>query len=472
MTSLLDVTVVAITDRDHGKTIEAIDKTLKLIKPAKTILFSDVLYMSDDWQCVVIDRLGSAEAYNHFVFKKLGEYVLNGIISTSHILIIQYDGYVIDDTAWTDEFLQYDYIGAPWTYTDGRNVGNGGFSLRSAKLHQVLMNDKFDLYSPEDEKICRYYRQTLEKHHGIKFAPDSLAHQFSFEMHKPKCKTFGFHNFFHAPYREPIVLKRTGAMGDVIMMEPVMEALHKKGYRVIIDTQEQYFPLFSRHHYQVELLKHVYLSGEDTSSFRVVNLDMAYETQPKMLVSLAYAKACGIDIEPRNPKLIWTRRAPIHDRYIVLHTDDTAMDHRNVHGVDWDVVVDKLNNFGYEVFRVGNGNGRGGIKLNTHTTDLLAWIIGGAHYFIGPDSGCAQIAVACDVPSFIFFGSVNPSYRYVLNDRIHPIQNACPVNKDGCYHDVISVRGQSCQADHVTPPCITHNTERIIESIIHQISIP
>src|SRR5688572_9215728 len=114
---LPDVTMIAITDRDHGKTIDALYKSLKHIKPARTILFSDVPLESDQFTCIVIEPLRSAQKYNEFVTWKLGQYP----IDTSHILLVQYDGYVLDASAWTDEFLKYDYIGAPWTYTDGRN---------------------------------------------------------------------------------------------------------------------------------------------------------------------------------------------------------------------------------------------------------------------------------------------------------------------------------------------------------------
>lgn len=459
MTPLPEVTVVAITTKDYGKTIEAIHKTLQHIRPAKVILFTDVIYMDEAWQNIVIPRFRSVEDYNHFVFKELGSY-----IDTGHILVIQHDGYVIDGNAWDPDFLNYDYIGAPWTYTDGRNVGNGGFSLRSARLHKILQSDEFELYTPEDEKICRYYRQTLEKKHNICFAPDAVAHRFSFEMHAPKCSTFGFHNYFHKPYREPIILRRTGAMGDVIMMEPVMEALHNKGYRIILDTQPHYFNLFQHHRFPVELLSNIY-ANEDTSNYRVVNLDMAYEVQPKQLVSVSYAKACGVQITPRNPKLQFEGSMPLFDNYILLHTDDTAMHHRNIHGVDWEVITNYLEDLGWLVLRVGMGNGKGGLKVNTYNEGMLAWIIAGAKYFIGIDSGCAQIAVACGVPSVIFFGSVFPEYRYVLNDKIKVIQNPCPAVKDGCYHDVISTVGQDCVVLKEEPPCIRHSSRSVFDEI-------
>lgn len=463
MKHLPDITLVSITTKDYGQTIVALQKSLEQIEPKETLYFSDVPYSEDPRiQHIPIERFKSVEDYNRFVFKELGAY-----IETSHVLVIQWDGYVISGESWSDEFLKYDYIGAPWTYTDGRNVGNGGFSLRSRHLHRMLQKDEFEYYSPEDEKICRYYRQTLEKKFDIKFAPEEVAHRFSFELHRPTCRTFGFHNFFHQPYREPVILKRTGAMGDLIMLEPVMQWFWDHGYRVILDTQAHYWNLFAKHFFPVELLENTY-GREDLSGARIINLDMSYETEPKQLALLTYYKYCGItDGEPRNPRLNFrpTPEVRLFDKYVVLHTDDTAMAHRNVRGVDWDIVADFIRSRGYLVFRVGIGNGKGGDKINTYSENMLAYIISGAQYFIGIDSGCAQIAVATEVKAMIFFGSVNPQYRYDRFEHIKVMQHDCPLAKDGCYHEVISVVGQDCEANKELPPCIHWKTTDVVEHV-------
>jgi hypothetical protein len=142
-------------------------------------------------ETVSIERLDTIEAYSAFVFKKLWKYV-----STDHVLIIQWDGFVLNPHLWDNEFLQYDYIGAPWWY-DSRNVGNGGFSLRSKKLLLALMDPVYTLTHPEDDKICREYGHDLEMMHDIRFAPEELAAKFSFEPSEKYTTTdlgtFGFH---------------------------------------------------------------------------------------------------------------------------------------------------------------------------------------------------------------------------------------------------------------------------------------
>lgn len=105
--------------------------------------------------------------------------------------------------AWTDEFLDCDYLGAPWPdRKGGHTVGNGGFSLRSRKLLAALRDDRFPLLTnTEDVTICGLHRPRLESEFAIKFGQVDLAQRFSFEMDARAAiqgtKTFGFHGLFN-----------------------------------------------------------------------------------------------------------------------------------------------------------------------------------------------------------------------------------------------------------------------------------
>ena len=114
---------------------------------------------------------------------------------TTHCLFVQADSFVVNYKLWKDEFLKYDYIGAPWSdelvinenlvlNVKKNPVGNGGFSLRSQKLLRATAKIDYDsLKFPlksEDVVVCHYlYDKMIEE--GIKFAPPKLASQFSIE---------------------------------------------------------------------------------------------------------------------------------------------------------------------------------------------------------------------------------------------------------------------------------------------------
>lgn len=145
-------------------------------------------------------------------------------IATSHALCIQWDGFVLDGTAWDPSFLDYDYVGAPWPhFNDGHNVGNGGFSLRSRRLLEACRTLPFGDYPMEDVLICREWRPQLERQ-GIRFAPESIARRFSFERMAPKGGEFGFHGAFNLVRQ----LSPVAAMRTFSSLEPGMLARNEK----------------------------------------------------------------------------------------------------------------------------------------------------------------------------------------------------------------------------------------------------
>jgi hypothetical protein len=142
---------------------------------------------------------GSIADYNHFIMKEMAR-----TIETAHLLICQWDGFIVDTTCWDAEFLKYDYIGACWPLSwphipPTMQVGNGGFSLRSKRLMDIISHH-FEVLPElgEDEQICRTYRRELELNYGIKYAPPELARRFSYEYEVPAIPSFGFHGLHNA----------------------------------------------------------------------------------------------------------------------------------------------------------------------------------------------------------------------------------------------------------------------------------
>jgi hypothetical protein len=124
-------------------------------------------------------------------------------IRTSHALIMQWDAGIVDAGLWSDAFLEYDYIGAPWGWHgDAYEIGNGGFSLRSRRLMDYIAEhrDEFPLGHPEDDVLCRRYRPELERS-GFRWAPIDVALRFSFERtgFSGLGAHFGYHGIFNWP---------------------------------------------------------------------------------------------------------------------------------------------------------------------------------------------------------------------------------------------------------------------------------
>lgn len=130
--------------------------------------------------------------YNHVMLD-----LMPSVATEDFNLVIQTDGYPCNADAWTEEFFDYDYIGAVWPW-ENPSVGNGGFSLRSRRLLDALLALDCSLWQchPEDATICRHERQRLESEYHIRFAPPELADRFSIEWNTSSSwlgRSFGFH---------------------------------------------------------------------------------------------------------------------------------------------------------------------------------------------------------------------------------------------------------------------------------------
>ena len=169
---------------------------------------------------IEIEPLRSIEAYSEFVIKSLATHV-----RTSHVLIVQWDGFVLNSAAWSDEFLGFDYIGAPWNHiAEPFSVGNGGFSLRSLRLLQALESPAIVPSHPEDVCICVTHRATLEAQ-GLRFAPTALARRFAVEDDPLSPQVFGF----HGPYHLPAVLEPSQTLAFVESLTPKVVEAHYFG---------------------------------------------------------------------------------------------------------------------------------------------------------------------------------------------------------------------------------------------------
>ncbi|WP_457350438.1 DUF5672 family protein [Sphingomonas sp. UYP23] len=141
-----------------------------------------------------IDKITSSSAYSDFLLHDLADHV-----ATSHCLIVQWDGYVLDHRRWLPQFLDYDYIGASWPqFDDGHDVGNGGFSLRSRALLKACQAPEFRPVHPEDVAIGRHNRAWLETC-GFRFAPRALADCFATERRGDLAASFGYHGVYNMP---------------------------------------------------------------------------------------------------------------------------------------------------------------------------------------------------------------------------------------------------------------------------------
>jgi hypothetical protein len=195
MLDLPEVTLVAINTVCHELTDMAVADCMRHAN------FGDVKVFTDNVRnqhCIYIPKFENLTQAGQFSTYELPKY-----FKTKHVLFIHWDSWIIDPGMWNPEFLDYDYVGAPWWYEE-LNVGNSGFCLRSTALLRFLADnsEQFPMMMPEDHALCRKYQLELPQ---FKWAPEKLAIDFSFERSRPAIDSrhFGYHGMFNWPFILP-----------------------------------------------------------------------------------------------------------------------------------------------------------------------------------------------------------------------------------------------------------------------------
>lgn len=202
--NLPQVTLIAAASIRIPETVKALQYSMKRLHFVDVILFTDQKpeKLPPDIRCVEIPRMCSIDDYSRFMLYEAWHY-----IKTSHALIIQWDGYVVNPDKWDDHFLECDYIGALWpeslNFRDSRGrlcrVGNGGASLRSRRLMEFpsAQGVSWEPGENEDVFLCCKERADLEDQ-GFRFAETKTAARFSQERIVPENNgviPFAFHQW-------------------------------------------------------------------------------------------------------------------------------------------------------------------------------------------------------------------------------------------------------------------------------------
>lgn len=210
--SLPQVTLIAVSSVKIYETIKALQYSMQDIEFGEVILVTHkkprnlpkgIVFK----QCEEITEINK---FNYMMVYELDQYV-----NTDYMLLVHYDGFVVNPLAWKDEFLDYDYIGSPWplpseghtSYYDSNGeiirVGNS-VSLRSKRLlefprkHNIKWRPTPDGDYNEDIFLCCMCKNEMESE-GLKFATIDIAKYFGREHTLPENKDidpFIFHKWW------------------------------------------------------------------------------------------------------------------------------------------------------------------------------------------------------------------------------------------------------------------------------------
>lgn len=461
-------TLLIVDCLKYGRAISSIKKSMEKCSFERVVFFTDVEIEIEGVEFVKIPTIRSKDEYSHFILKSLWKH-----IKTDFVLIQQWDSWILEPDEFDERLYEVDYAGALWPEQDSLRNGNGGFSWRSKRLLDIVGQDDFvKSTAPEDVQLCRVYRPYLEKTYGLIWADDLLCESFSFELATPIRKTFGFHSFFHSPYRPTVIITRNAALGDCVQCEPVLAYFYKKGYRVVFDTLPQFHNIFLQHYFKVHRLEEV--DPRILQTAKKYDLDFSYESKPRQLHLKTYFEFCEVpesEMLLQNPVLHLNipvgPATKLFKKYCVLHIQDRKQTSRNIQGnIDWAAIVKYLKSKGYDSIQLSGGEDiEGALRMQTPGEPFLCWVIREADLMISIDSGPSNIAVSFGVPAVIFVGSVDLKYIYADLSNICVIEKEPNCGNEKCWHNVVGCEGMDCIVNKDAPPCVDFNHEDVVGKI-------
>jgi hypothetical protein len=110
MLKLPNVSLLCLDTRHPELAVFAMQRCLDQACFGEAVLLTVAGYVSPDPRIRVqpVARLRSVADYSAFIIKSLGAHVTG-----SHVLVMQWDSFILDASVWDPAFLDYDYLGAP-----------------------------------------------------------------------------------------------------------------------------------------------------------------------------------------------------------------------------------------------------------------------------------------------------------------------------------------------------------------------
>ncbi len=195
---LKNVTLAAMTSVNIYETIKALQYSMREIDFGEVVLITHrkPLSLPRNIHYRHTSKLNDIDAFNYKMVYELSDY-----IDTDYVLLVHYDGFVVNPQSWRDEFLDYDYIGSPWplpdndiAYRDSKGnicrVGNS-VSIRSKRLLEfprqagLKWERMEDGFFNEDTFLCCKNKNIIEDA-GMTFAPIEVAKYFGHEHMIPE----------------------------------------------------------------------------------------------------------------------------------------------------------------------------------------------------------------------------------------------------------------------------------------------
>lgn len=245
-------------------------------------------------------------------------------------------------------------------------------------------------------------------------------------------------------FEKKIVIQRMGAIGDVLLATPIIEAIKKRNKftKIIFVTN---CPGILANNPNIDEIRCVTPAIGKDDLF--VDLDMSYENDLSKHYVDSYLECFNkalnkpdipLELKSRTPEHYlsdedekWVDSQGLKDKkYIVFHAGITGWKGKNLPVHTFNEVIRCVREKGYDAIEVGHQKNLDNVSYHPHSLNRSAVIIKYATAFIGIDSAPLHIAQAYRKKGVAFFGCTNPKFILTQNELlIKPV-----MANVGCIH--------------------------------------
>lgn len=269
-----------------------------------------------------------------------------------------------------------------------------------------------------------------------------------------------------------ILVKRQGALGDVLCITPVLARLRKEFPSATIAVETGHPQALSNNPH----IDHgVNLSGDPDAW--VISLDLAYERQPKKHIVCAYLDEAFNNWEGDKTLVYRFNAHWASEQGAIIHAA-ASWPSRSFTREFWDDVARKLVKRGLQPVFVGSGGDYHGPDFATHavgrlTLDQVAALTAKAKVFIGSDSALLHFAGCTDTPIVGLYTCARAKYRMpwrngVLGSNMIGLEPA--LDCIGCLErmpvpstNVSCERGDNICSRSIQPDAVVRAAEQLLD---------
>ncbi len=233
--------------------------------------------------------------------------------------------------------------------------------------------------------------------------------------------------------RTKYLIIRDGAMGDVLMLTPVVRALHARhGGDIAIDIATKTPVVFDNSPYVRAVLDPKALRRGIYTYDVVIDLNDVYERAPHAHPVIAYAhvvlgtsefdKKLVLSPGPEDARLMDSVVAEIGAPYVVVHHLRHEWGNREIDAVIWSSIYDGFERRSdLKIIFVGSHRDHAPARSanfedhrERYSIQQLSLLIAKSQGFLGGDSGPSHVAAATDVPIAVFYTCAHHEARMPL----------------------------------------------------------